>query len=79
MDKVNNDDLMYQVHVSLGVVPNGVTVYITVQIHQNIVYLAVLSLFCPFILLQSAQCLKITQNVAVVFFNFGIFHQFLTY
>ena len=56
MDKVNNDDLMYQVHVSLGVVPNGVTVYITVQIHQNIVYLAVLSLFCPFILLQSAQC-----------------------
>ena len=56
MDKVNNDDLMYQVHVSLGVVPNGVTVYITVQIHQNIVYLAVLSLFWPFILLQSAQC-----------------------
>ena len=79
MDKVNNDDLMYQVHVSLGVVPNGVTVYITVQIHQNIVYLAVLSLFWPFILLQSAQCLKITQNVAFVFFNFGIFHQFLTY
>ena len=26
-----------------------------------------------------AQCLKITQNVAFEFFNFGIFHQFLSY
>ena len=26
-----------------------------------------------------AQCLKITQNVLFEFFNFGIFHQFLTY
>ena len=27
----------------------------------------------------TAQCLKITQNVASEFFNFGIFQQFLTY
>ena len=26
-----------------------------------------------------AQCLKITQNVAFEFLNFGIFHQFLSY
>ena len=26
-----------------------------------------------------AQCLKITQNVAFEFLNFGIFHQFLAY
>ena len=26
-----------------------------------------------------AHCLKITQNVAFEFFNFGIFHQFLSY
>ena len=26
-----------------------------------------------------AHCLKITQNVAFVFLNFGIFHQFLSY
>ena len=26
-----------------------------------------------------AQCLKITQNVAFEFFNFGIFHPFLTF
>ena len=26
-----------------------------------------------------AQCLKITQNVAFEFFNFAIFHQFLSY
>ena len=26
----------------------------------------------------TAQCLKITQNIAFEFFNFGIFHQFLT-
>ena len=25
------------------------------------------------------QCLKITQNVAFEFLNFGIFHQFLSY
>ena len=25
------------------------------------------------------HCLKITQNVAFEFFNFGIFHQFLSY
>ena len=28
---------------------------------------------------NASQCLKITQNVALEFFNFGIFHQFLTY
>ena len=27
----------------------------------------------------SSQCLKITQNVAFEFLNFGIFHQFLSY
>ena len=27
----------------------------------------------------TAQCLKITQNVAFKFFDFGIFHQFLSY
>ena len=26
-----------------------------------------------------SQCLKITQNVAFEFFNYGIFHQFLSY
>ena len=26
-----------------------------------------------------AHCLKITQNVAFEFLNFGIFHQFLSY
>ena len=26
-----------------------------------------------------AQCLKLTQNVAFEFLNFGIFHQFLSY
>ena len=26
-----------------------------------------------------SQCLKITQNVASEFLNFGIFHQFLSY
>ena len=29
--------------------------------------------------LPSAQCLKITQNVAFEFLNFGIFHQFFTF
>ena len=29
--------------------------------------------------LFSAKCLKITQNVAFEFLNFGIFHQFLSY
>ena len=28
---------------------------------------------------KQAQCLKITQNVAFESFNFGIFHQFLSY
>ena len=28
---------------------------------------------------HEAQCLKITQNVSFEFFNFGIFHQFLSY
>ena len=28
---------------------------------------------------REAHCLKISQNVAFEFFNFGIFHQFLTY
>ena len=31
------------------------------------------------ITLQVPHCLKITQNVAFEFFNFGIFHQFLSY
>ena len=30
-------------------------------------------------LLFQAQCLKITQNVAFEFLNFGIFHHFLSY
>ena len=29
--------------------------------------------------LHPTHCLKITQNVAFEFFNFGIFHQFLSY
>ena len=28
---------------------------------------------------SNSQCLKITQNVAFVFFNFGFFRQFLSY
>ena len=32
-----------------------------------------------FSMLHVARCLKITQNVAFVFFNFGLFRQFLTY
>ena len=28
---------------------------------------------------QLSHCLKITQNVAFEFLNFGIFHQFLSY
>ena len=31
------------------------------------------------LLSYSTHCLKITQNVAFEFFNFGIFHQFLSY
>ena len=29
--------------------------------------------------IYTTQCLKITQSVVLVFFNFGIFHQFLYY
>ena len=29
-------------------------------------------------MISKAQCLKITQNVAFEFLNFGIFHQFLS-
>ena len=30
-------------------------------------------------MVTGTQCLKIIQNVTFEFFNFGIFHQFLTY
>ena len=36
-------------------------------------------LYIKNVFLTKAQCLKITQNVAFEFFNFGIFNQFLTY
>ena len=34
---------------------------------------------CLLIFSTTAQCLKITQNVAFEFLNFGIFHHFLSY
>ena len=34
---------------------------------------------CPGKFWIASHCLKITQNVAFEFFNFGIFHQFLSY
>ena len=33
---------------------------------------------CMTLLLRGAHCLKITQYVAFEFFNFGVFHQFLS-
>ena len=55
---------------------NGFVIISTLHTEQKIQFL--LLILEPFSKLK-LYCFKITQNVAFEFFNFGIFHQFLSY